>query len=110
MEEADCVNIINAQTFLSKQTVDMFGELGGVEFTNEGQDLTVLCCDPSRGGLMRFERVGFEAEPMIEQSGRQRDNWDGMIWNPRTNASASQTAEGERPQGYHRRMRGHLIF
>ncbi|KAK3996331.1 WD40-repeat-containing domain protein [Cladorrhinum sp. PSN332] len=57
-EEADYVNIIDARTFRTKQTVDFFGEIGGVSFANEGQDLVVLCCDPHRGGIMQFERCG----------------------------------------------------
>lgn len=55
-EEADYVNMINAQTFRSKQTLDLFGEIGGVAFTNSGQDLHVLCMDPSRGGVVQLER------------------------------------------------------
>ena len=57
-EEADYINIIDAQTFRSKQTVDVFAEIGGVSFTNSGQDLTVLCYDPTRGGLLQLERCG----------------------------------------------------
>ncbi|KAK4154639.1 WD40-repeat-containing domain protein [Chaetomidium leptoderma] len=55
-EEADFVNIIDAQTFRSKQTFDIFGELGGISFTNGGQDLMVLCCDRTRGGVLQLER------------------------------------------------------
>jgi hypothetical protein len=57
-EEADFVNIIDAQTFRRKQTLDVFGELGGISFANGGQDLMVLCCDPARGGIMQLERCG----------------------------------------------------
>lgn len=57
-EEADFINIIDAQTFRSKQTVDVFGELGGVSFTNGGQDLMALCCDRTRGGILHLERCG----------------------------------------------------
>ncbi|CCC10190.1 unnamed protein product [Sordaria macrospora k-hell] len=57
-EEADYINIIDAQTFRSKQTVDVFAEIGGVSFTNNGQDLTALCYDPTRGGLLQLERCG----------------------------------------------------
>ncbi len=57
-EEADFINIIDAQTFRSKQTIDLFAEIGGVAFTNEGQDLYVLSCDGSRGGLVQLERCG----------------------------------------------------
>ncbi|KAK3330220.1 WD40-repeat-containing domain protein [Apodospora peruviana] len=65
-EEADFVNIIDAQTFRSKQTIDVFGELGGVAFVNEGQDLMVLCCDRTRGGILQLERCGFADEPSLD--------------------------------------------
>jgi WD40 repeat protein len=61
-EEADFVNIIDAQTFRSKQTIDIFGEIGGTTFTNDGQDLIVLCTDRVRGGLIQLERCGLGAE------------------------------------------------
>ena len=57
-EEADYINIIDAQNFRSKQTIDVFAEIGGVSFTNNGQDLTALCYDPRRGGLLQLERCG----------------------------------------------------
>ncbi|KAG7132274.1 putative WD repeat-containing protein C2A9.03 like [Verticillium longisporum] len=42
-EEADFVNIINARTFRHKQTIDVFGEIGGVGFTDDGNELNILC-------------------------------------------------------------------
>lgn len=74
-EEADYVNIIDAETFRSKQTIDVFGELGGIAFTNEGQELMVLCCDRTRGGLVQLQRCGFVEEyrwPMDEEVFLQR--------------------------------------
>ncbi len=35
--EADFVNVIDAQTFDSKQTFDVFGEIGGASFTDDGR-------------------------------------------------------------------------
>ncbi|KAK4180385.1 WD40-repeat-containing domain protein [Triangularia setosa] len=61
-EEADFINIIDAQTFRSKQTLDVFSEIGGVTFANGGQDLMVLCCDRDRGGLLQLERCGLGGE------------------------------------------------
>ena len=61
-EEADFVNIIDAQTFQSKQTVDVFGELGGISFANGGRDLMVLCCDRTRGGILQLERCAQREE------------------------------------------------
>ncbi|TAQ83042.1 hypothetical protein B7494_g8634 [Chlorociboria aeruginascens] len=55
-EPADFVNVIDAETFESKQTLNFFGEIGGVDFTNDGQDLIVANCDTMRGGIMEFER------------------------------------------------------
>ncbi|KAF4454367.1 hypothetical protein F53441_3124 [Fusarium austroafricanum] len=67
-EEADYVNIINAQTFAKKQTVDFFGEIGGVAFTNDGKDLNVLASDRHRGGLLQLERCGRGPEPFFRNS------------------------------------------
>ncbi|RDA87981.1 hypothetical protein CP532_3409 [Ophiocordyceps camponoti-leonardi (nom. inval.)] len=57
-EEADFVNLIDAKTFATKQTMDVFSEIGGIAFANEGQELNVLCCDAHRGGLLQLERCG----------------------------------------------------
>ncbi|KAK3695279.1 WD40-repeat-containing domain protein [Podospora appendiculata] len=61
-EEADFINIIDAQTFGSKQTVDIFGEIAGVTFTNDGQDLLALSSDRTHGGLIQLERCGVGQE------------------------------------------------
>ncbi|RSM16619.1 hypothetical protein CEP52_000353 [Fusarium oligoseptatum] len=76
-EEADFVNIINAETFKTKQTLDIFGEMGGIAFTNEGQDLNVLVSDRNRGGLLQLERCGVGPEPYF------RNSWK-RVTNPRT--------------------------
>ena len=70
-EEADFINIIDAQTFQSKQTVDVFGELGGISFTNGGQDLMVLCCDRTRGGILQLERCGAGNEDEVMWSSEE---------------------------------------
>lgn len=57
-EEADTVNVIDARTFQKKQSIELFGEIGGVAFTNDGQELNVLVSDSHRGGLLQFERCG----------------------------------------------------
>ncbi|KAI0383912.1 YVTN repeat-like/Quino protein amine dehydrogenase [Hypomontagnella monticulosa] len=61
-EEADFIDLIDAQTFSTRQTVDIFGELGGVAFANGGHDLIALSCDLSRGGVMHLERCDAGAE------------------------------------------------
>ncbi|KAK4190544.1 WD40-repeat-containing domain protein [Podospora australis] len=65
-EEADYINIIDAQTFRTKQTIDIFSEIGGVEFANGGEDLVVLCCDRDRGGILHLERASLGAEAVWE--------------------------------------------
>lgn len=57
-EEADYVNIIDGKTFRKKQTIDIFGEVGGVAFAEDGQQLNVLVSDTRRGGLIQFDRCG----------------------------------------------------
>lgn len=79
-EAADYVNLIDAHDFSSKQTIDIFGNIGGVDFTNEGQDLTVLCTDQHRGGLMQLERCGRGPEYLWEDSVVLRAGQDG--WRP----------------------------
>ncbi|KAM0292981.1 hypothetical protein ACHAO9_002550 [Fusarium lateritium] len=79
-EEADYVNIIDAQTFSNKQTVDIFGEIGGVAFTNDGQDLNVLVSDRDRGGLLQLERSGLGPEPYFHNSWRRYHDSGSDSW------------------------------
>ncbi|KAL3961762.1 hypothetical protein ACCO45_003285 [Purpureocillium lilacinum] len=71
-EEADYINLIDAQTFSSKQTIDVFSEVGGIDFTNDGQDLNVLCCDPHRGGVLQLERCGRGPDVSLENAWLRR--------------------------------------
>ncbi|ERT02200.1 hypothetical protein HMPREF1624_00498 [Sporothrix schenckii ATCC 58251] len=57
-EEADILHIIDAQTFDKRQAFDVFGELAGLSFSENGQDLFTLCTDPTRGGILHFQRDG----------------------------------------------------
>lgn len=57
-ESSDFINIIDAKTYEQKQMFDVFGEIGGITFTNDDQDLSVLCTDATRGGLIQLERCG----------------------------------------------------
>ncbi|KAI6093723.1 YVTN repeat-like/Quino protein amine dehydrogenase [Hypoxylon rubiginosum] len=70
-EEADFVNLIDAQTFNTRQTVDIFGEIGGVAFADGGNDLITLCSDLSRGGIMRLERCDAGAEDTFSYAPRK---------------------------------------
>lgn len=62
-EADDYVNIIDAQTFKSKQVFDFFGPLGGVTFTPDGQSLLVANGEPRFGGIVELDRTGMERVP-----------------------------------------------
>lgn len=66
-EADDYVNIINAQTFESKQVFDFFGPLGGVTFTPDGQSLFVANGERRFGGIIELERTGW-----AERTARRR--------------------------------------
>lgn len=71
-EEADFINIIDGATFREKQTIDVFGEIGGVTFSNGGQDLMALCCDRVRGGILQFQRCRLGGEVGYLRRSRSR--------------------------------------
>jgi len=58
-EPADFINVIDGDLFNNKQNLSFFGEIGGMDFVNNGQDLIVANTDSMRGGLMEFERCDF---------------------------------------------------
>ncbi|KAH8675977.1 Quino protein amine dehydrogenase [Xylariales sp. PMI_506] len=79
-EEADIINVINAQTFESQQKLDVFGEIGGTAFTDQGHSLTALVCDPTRGGLVRFERCDAGAEDAFDFTNPDSYHRRGARW------------------------------
>ncbi|KAF2627995.1 WD40 repeat-like protein [Macroventuria anomochaeta] len=66
-EADDYINVINAQTFESKQVFDFFGPLGGVTFTPDGQSLFVANGERRFGGIIELERTGW-----AERTARRR--------------------------------------
>jgi hypothetical protein len=66
-EADDFINIINAQTWESKQVFDFFGPTGGVSFTPDGQSLFVANGERRFGGIIELERTGW-----ADQTGRRR--------------------------------------
>ncbi|KAI0159424.1 WD40-repeat-containing domain protein [Pestalotiopsis sp. NC0098] len=65
-EEADVINVFDALHFNTQQKLEMFGEIGGTAFTNDGQTLMALNTDPTRGGLIQFDRCDGGAEDAFE--------------------------------------------
>ncbi len=55
-EEADVVSLIDARTWKSKQTFEVVGDIGGADFSDDGQRMAVGVHDDLRGGVMEFER------------------------------------------------------
>lgn len=90
-EPADFINVIDAETFNSKQTLSFFGEIGGLDFINNGQNLVVANCDSVRGGIMEFERCNLAGESLYDpdgynfsrDTGRQKTTIEtGLDWRP----------------------------
>ncbi|KAJ4336447.1 hypothetical protein N0V95_008608, partial [Ascochyta clinopodiicola] len=95
-EADDYVNIINAQTFESKQVFDFFGPLGGVTFTPDGQSLFIANGERRFGGIIELERSGWGERTARRRSfdnGRDElmtdwasdddlDNWGGSLSGP----------------------------
>ncbi|KAI5799014.1 hypothetical protein EDC01DRAFT_650129 [Geopyxis carbonaria] len=55
-EPADYLHVIDAVTWEDAQTVQFWGEIGGMEFSPNGDELVLANCDKSVGGLMTFAR------------------------------------------------------
>lgn len=65
-EADDYINIINAQTFESKQTFDFFGPTAGISMTPDGQSLFIANAERRFGGIIELERTGLGgADPML---------------------------------------------
>ncbi|KAI1857302.1 uncharacterized protein JN550_013328 [Neoarthrinium moseri] len=77
-EEADTIHAIDAQTFDTEQKLELFGEIGGTAFADEGRSLMALVCDPARGGLIQFDRCDAGAEDMFNVTGQ---NQSSQHWN-----------------------------
>lgn len=72
-EPADVISIIDAETYQSKQTLDLFGEIAGTDFSPDGQNIFVGVHDSLRGGLMEFEKCGFGRPYEHESIFRKRE-------------------------------------
>ncbi len=58
-EPADIVSIVDAETFETKQDLDMFGEISGAGFSPDGSKFFVANADARVGGIAEYERVGY---------------------------------------------------
>lgn len=58
-EADDYINIINAQTFETKQVFDFFGPTAGISMTPDGQSLFIANAEKRFGGIIELERTGW---------------------------------------------------
>jgi hypothetical protein len=58
-EAADVVNVIDADTFNRKQVLNIFGDIGGTSFSQDGSQLIVANSDSKFGGLITYQRSNF---------------------------------------------------
>ncbi|KAF2468102.1 YVTN repeat-like/Quino protein amine dehydrogenase [Lindgomyces ingoldianus] len=58
-ESDDYVNVINAQTFETRQVFDFFGKTAGISLSPDGSSLFVANSDPRFGGIIELERCGW---------------------------------------------------
>lgn len=56
-EPADYLHIVDATTWEDAQTVDFWGEIGGMEFSPDGDEVVIANGDRMAGGLMTFQRA-----------------------------------------------------
>ncbi|KAF2634038.1 WD40 repeat-like protein [Massarina eburnea CBS 473.64] len=66
-EADDYVNIINAQTWDSKQVFDFFGPTAGISLTPDGQSLFVANTEQRFGGIIELDRTS--AQPKWPDAG-----------------------------------------
>ena len=97
-EADDYINIINAQTFESKQVFDFFGPTAGISMTPDGQSLFVANGDKRFGGIVELERTGWGEAfgPKPSRGAIAEEDWsdwrseDGLDNDPRVMCHAGR--------------------
>lgn len=77
-EADDYINVINAQTFESKQVFDFFGPIAGISFTPDGQSLFIGNNEKNFGGIIELDRAGW-AERTAQHKNFQDPDWDDLM-------------------------------
>ncbi|KFY13291.1 hypothetical protein V492_03367 [Pseudogymnoascus sp. VKM F-4246] len=93
-EPADIISVIDAETYESKQTLDLFGEIAGTDFSPDGQSIFVGVHDNLRGGLMEFEKCGFGQSYQHESIFRKRNRQVDMSDNEEVDERMKDMAAG----------------
>lgn len=93
-EPADIISVIDAETYESKQTLDLFGEIAGTDFSPDGQSIFVGVHDDLRGGLMEFEKCGFGRSYEHESIFRKRNHEVEMYDREEVDESMEDMAAG----------------
>ncbi|KAF2648700.1 hypothetical protein K491DRAFT_612266 [Lophiostoma macrostomum CBS 122681] len=104
-EADDYLNIINAQTFESKQVFDYFGRLGGVSMTPDGSSLFLATSEPHFGGIMEFERCGWGESKIVDKEVKTV-SWSETVMSDWTDVDNMDRDSNRRlVTGWHERQR-----
>jgi hypothetical protein len=79
-EPTDYVHMVDASTgmFDHEQRWECFGEIGGVDFTPDGDELFVANTDKWCGGLVKFKRNwGIRGGEFARRGKRREAVWEG---------------------------------
>jgi len=93
-EPADIISVIDAETYKSKQTLDLFGEIAGTDFSPDGQDIFVGVHDNLRGGIMEFQKCGFGRSYEHESIFRNRERDVDMYGSKTDDENLKEMAAG----------------
>lgn len=67
-EAADFVHLLDVKSdFTRSQTIDIFGEIGGVAFTPDSNRLFIADGDETYGALLEYERIYPKELPYFDQ-------------------------------------------
>lgn len=105
-EADDYINVINAQTFESKQVFDFFGPIGGTAFTLDGQSLFVANSERRFGGIIELDRTGW-AERTARRRAWEDPQWDDVMTDWSCDGTAPYSHE-PMPGGAVQRERRHV--
>jgi len=78
-EPADLVHIVDSRRWEGMQTLQFWGEVGGMEFTPDGEELVIANTDRFVGGIMTWRRKGGWGEEEEEEGGFEVPKDGGIV-------------------------------
>jgi len=76
-EPADFVHLVETREWDGLQTLSFWGEVGGVEFSADGNELVIANCDRYVGGLMTWARTSSSSAEDYDSDDDDDDDDDG---------------------------------